>query len=244
MKAMYTGGAGVGYEWMPTLWSAEFETLFRLQPRLANYLRPKWQMPSATAKWPILTAGATGYIVPEAGSNNPVVMTPSDLGSSVITFAVVALGARLPISKLLIEDTLFDLLGTVREEQVICLGDIEEDAIVNGDNSATHFDTGRSLTSDSLDVKCAWKGIRKICAGLSNTWNTQSTSTGVGDATAAFVAKDVRYNRYLLGELGVDPSQLLHVGGIEVYYQALNFSEVTKANEFGYASTWLTGRLP
>ena len=242
MKAMYTGGAGVGSEWMPTLWSAEFETLYRLRPGLVSYLRPAWQMPSATAKWPILAGGATAYIVTEPATNNPTVMTKSNLTSAVVTFSARTIGACLPVSKNLLEDVMFDIMGTIREEMVIALVTAEEDADINGDNSATHFDTGRSLTSASDDPKCLWKGFRKLAVDLSNTWDTQSTT--LGGAATTFTAPDVRYNRQLLGVLSTDPSELLHITSIEGYFKMLAFTEVTKANEFGYASTWLSGKLP
>lgn len=242
MKAMYTGGAGVGLEWIPTLWSGEWDTLYRLRPTLVNFLRPVWQMPSATAKWPILAGAGLAYLADEAADNNPKVLTKSNLTTAVVTFTARTIATAIPVSKQLLEDSIVDIAMVIREELVIALAEAEEDADINGDNSANHFDTGRSLESGDDDVKVAWKGLRKIATDTSNTWDMQSAS--LGDGTTAFTALDVRYNRQLLSILGLNPSECLHVGSIGAYYQALSFSQVTKANEFGFASTWLSGTLP
>lgn len=242
MKAMYTGGTGTGLEWIPTIFSGEVDTLYRIRPTLVNYLRAAWQMPSQTAKWPILSGAATAYLADEPASNNPKVLHKSNLSTSVVTFSARTIAAALPVSKILLEETLFDLAPVLREELVIALAEAEEDAEINGDNSASHFDTGRSLTSSDDDVKVAWKGLRKLAIDASNHWDTQSVT--LGDGTTAFAAADCRYNRQLLGILGLNPAECLHVASIGGFYKALSFSQVTKANEFGFASTWLTGTLP
>ena len=242
MKAMSTQVAGAGLEWIPTLFSGEYDSLVRLQPTITNFIRPAWQMPSATAKWPIIAAGATAYIAEEATVNNPKVLTKSNFTTAVVTFTARVIATAIPVSKQLLEDTLLDMVPILREELVFAQEDAEEGAIINGDNSAAHFDTGLNLTNDSDDTRVLWKGLRKLAVDLSNTWDSQSTT--LGSKTTAFNATDVRYNRELLAVLGVDPSKVLHATSINGFFKALSFSEVTKANEFGFASTWLTGRLP
>lgn len=244
MKALATGNVASGAEWIPSLMSGELEILFRLRPSLVNFIRPAWQMPSATAKWPIMTGAAIAYLADEAATDNPTVLRKATLASSNILFDTRTFAGAIPTSRQMIEDTIVDLVPTIREELVIALNEAEEDAMVNGDNSSSHFDTGLNLTSGNDDARVAYLGLRKIARTDSNTFDTQSVVAGVGDATAAFVALDIRYNRQLLGVLGIDPSSVLHVTSINAYYKALTFSEVTKANEFGFPSTWLTGRLP
>lgn len=241
-KAMSAGVAGVGAEWIPSLLSAEMDTLFRITPTIVNFIRPAWQMPSDTAKWPIMTGAAVSYLADEAQTNNPRVLTKTNLATGSVTFSTRTFAAAIPVSKQMLEDTIIDLVPVIREELVTALITGEEDAIINGDNSASHFDTGLSLTSADDDVRVAFKGLRKLAVDLSNTWDSQSVT--LGDGTTAFAAADVRYNRQLLGVLGVDPSQCLHCISITGYFKMLAFSEVTKANEFGFASTWLTGTLP
>lgn len=242
MKAMATGNVAAGAEWIPSLMSGELDILFRLRATLVNFLRAAWQMPSATAKWPIMTGSAIAYLADEAATNNPTVLKKSDLATGNVLYSTRTFAAVIPTSRQMIEDTIVDLVPTIREELVITLNEAEEDAVVNGDTTATHFDTGLSLSSTDDDPRVAYKGLRKIARDDSNTWDT--TSTTLGDKDAAFGAGDIRYNRQLLGVLGIDPSQVLHVASIEAYYKALSFTEVTKANEFGFPSTWLTGKLP
>ncbi len=240
-KAMYTTGTGTGLEWVPSLFSAEFQTLYRLQPTLKNYLR-NWDMPSDTAKYGILTTGAVAYRANQAAVDNPTVLTKSTLGTGQITFTTDTIAAACAVSPEQFEDSQFDLTPILKEELVFALAEGEENCDINGDNSASHFDTGLSLTSGSDDVRVCWKGYRKMAVDLSSNWDVQSTS--VGDATTAFVAKDVRYNRQLLGPMGKNPRECLHVTSLDGFFAALSMTEVTKANEFGAASTWLTGELP
>ena len=242
-KAMATTSTGQGLEWVPTLFSAEFQTLYRLQPSLKNYLR-NWDMPSESAKYPILTSGAVAYRTGQADVDNPVVLTKSNLGSGQILFNVKTIAAAIGVAPEQFEESSFDLTPVIREELVTALAEGEENCDINGDTSATHFDTGTGLTSGSDDVRTCWKGFRKVAVDISTNWNVQSTSPGVGDGTAAFVAKDIRYNRQLLGVMGKNPRELLHITSIDGFFLALSLSEVTKANEFGAASTWLTGELP
>ncbi len=244
IKAMATDNTGYGAEWVPTLMSGEMETLFRLRPTLVNFLRPVWQMPSPIAEWPIQTGVATAYIASQASTDNPTTLKKTKFGTGKVTFTTKTIAAAIPVSREMVEDSIVDLIPVVREELVTALMEGDEDAIINGDTTATHFDTTDGLVSTDDDVRVAWKGLRRIATDRSNTWDTQSTTAGEGDAATTFTALDVRYLRQLLGVHGLDPSQCLHVTSIKAYYYALSFSQVTKANEFGFTSTWLSGKLP
>lgn len=241
-KGMGTDIPTAGGNWLPTLFSAQVESLFRLTPRLRQFMRPMWSQPSGTAKWPIITGAAQAFLSDEASADNPNVLEKSNFTTNAVTFTPRTFATAIPISRELIEDDFTDIVGAIQEELVMTQEDAFEDAIINGDDSATHFDTGRSLTSSSNDTKVAFKGMRKIAIDRSNTWDTQSTS--LGDSSSTFTAPDVRFNRQKLSTIGLDPSRLMHLTGPIAYFKALSFSQVTKANEFGFPSTWLTGVLP
>lgn len=241
-KAMYSTGTALGDEWVPTLMSAELISLIRLQPSLGTYF-PRFTMPSNPYEWPIVSSAATAYLANEAAVNNPVELTKSNVGTGKITFTADIHAVAVPVSPELIEDAIVDLVGEIRYEIATALNEGEEKALINGDTTATHRDTAL-VTDNTYDIMKAYMGLRFLAIDASKTFSTQSTTAGVGDATAAFAAKDVRYCRQLLGDLGVNPKECLYVTSITPFFYILSMSEFAKANEFGYISTWYSGELP
>lgn len=238
-KAMYSTGTGLGDEWVPTLMSSELQDLIRMQPALENYL-PQFTMPGNPYVWPIKTSGATAYIASEASVANPAELHSSDIGTSNVTFTADTHAVMVLTSPELIEDAIVDMVGEIRKEIAFALTDGMENALINGDTTATHRDTATVTATD--DIARAFMGLRFLAIDLSKTFDTQSTS--VGDATTAFAAKDVRYTRQLLGVMGINPKEVLYCVPIDVFFYMLSMSEFAKANEFGYTSTWYSGDLP
>lgn len=241
-KAMYSTGSGLGDEWVPTLASAELMSMIRLQPNLANYF-PQFNMPSNPYEWPIVSSGATAYLAAEAAINNPVELSKSDIGTGKITFNANIHAVAVPVSPELIEDAIVDLVGEIRSEIATALNEGMEKAIINGDTTAIHRDTN-IVTDNTYDIRKSFMGLRFIAIDSSKTFDTQSTTAGVGDGTTAFAAKDVRYTRQLMGDLGVNPRESLYITSISPFFYILSMSEFAKANEFGYVSTWYSGELP
>lgn len=231
-QAMYSTGTGVGDEWVPTEMSAQFEELYRLTPSLETYF-PQSAMPSNPWTYPLKKGGATAYKISEATVDNPPVLLRSKFQTGNTTFTATTIGAAIPISPELIEDSIVPMTPEILAEIAVALNEGFEDCLINGDNSATHFDTGASLTSASPDTVTSFKGLRKLAVDLSNTHDAGTW------AEAA-----LRTGRTKLGQLGIDPSKLVHVMSVAAYYKALSFATVIDAAKFGSRSTWLTGILP
>ncbi len=240
-KAMSSGTAALGGDFVPTQLSAEVVELLRLRPALINRL-DTFDMPSNPFDWPLLTSGATAYIADEADVNNPPEGTKSDLGVSKVTFNAKIFATHIRTSPELIEDSIVAMVPLLRTEIVRSIDEGIEAALVNGDTTVPHRDVGPAYAAGS--VQRAFLGLRYQSIDDSTTFDTRSTSAGVGDALAGFGAGDVRYLRKLADVAGVDPSLGLFIVNIAVWFLMLSFTEVTKANEFGNPSTWLTGTLP
>lgn len=238
-KAMYSTGTGLGDEWVPTEYSAQFEDLLRLEPTLQQYFQV-WDMPSNPAIWPIKTGGAVVYKVGEPTVNNPNELPKTAFATGNITFTATGLGAALPVSKELIEDSIIAIVPEINKELAYAIANEFDNALINGDSTATHRDTNTSADSYTT----AFDGLREIAEDDSKQFDTASTSAGVGDGTAAFAADDVRYLRKLMGIAGLDVKNVVYVASPSTYYKLLSLSPVTKANEFGATSTWLSGTLP
>jgi HK97 family phage prohead protease len=240
-KAMYSTGTGLGDEWVPTLMSAELQELMRIEPSLANYI-PRFTMRSNPYEWPILSAGGTAYLADDATSNTPDELYKTDITTAKKTFTAKTHAFALPFSPQFVEDAIVEVVGALREETVYGLRVGEEKALINGDTTATHRDT--TTVTHAADLARAFMGLRFLAIDLSNTFDTQSATAGVGDATTAFAAKDIRYTRQLCGKAAINPRDGLYVTSISVMFYMLSMSEFAKANEFGYKSTWYTGELP
>ena len=246
-KAMYSTLAGSGDEWVPTLMSSELGEAIRINATLGNYF-PRFNMPSNPYIWPILSAGAQAYIASEASTNSPIELTKTSLTTAKITFTAKAHAVAIPVSPELIEDAIVDIVAAIRSEIAYGLADGEEDALLNGDlgssSDGTHRDTTTVTAAMTDDIRRAFFGLRFTSLNDSKSWDTQSATAGVGDAATTFGAKDVRYNRALMGGLGINPKECLYVTSPSPFFLMLSMSEFAKANEFGYMSTWYSGELP
>lgn len=242
-KAMYSTGAALGDEWVPTLMSSELIDLVRLSPNLGNYF-PRFEMPSNPYDWPIKVSGATAYLASEASVDNPTELHKSSMGTGKITFTAGIHAVAIAVSPELIEDAIIDMASELRIEIARALADGEEKALLNGDTTAIHRDTTLVTAAMTDDIQRAFIGLRYKAIDDSKSWNTQSTSAGVGDAATTFTAPDVRYNRQLLAELGTNPREVLYVTSITPYYYILSMTAFARAYEFGAQSPWYTGELP
>lgn len=240
-KAMYSTGTGVGDEWVPTEMSANFQEFYRMQPRLESFLE-QFDMPSNPYLWPIGTGGATAYKLGEPAVNNPVQVTASNIASSQITFTAYGVAVRVASSTELIEDSIVAIAPLVLKELAFCQSDTWEDVFINGDATATHRDTGTSLTSSSSNPITYLDGLREIAEDLSNQFDVASTSAGVGDAAATYGQGDLRYCRKLLGVLGSNAADCLYIVSTAGHYHALGFTVFQTASTSGLPlSSLITG---
>uniref|UniRef100_A0A6M3JX07 Putative capsid protein n=1 Tax=viral metagenome TaxID=1070528 RepID=A0A6M3JX07_9ZZZZ len=243
-KAMYSTGTGLGDEWVPTNMSSEMYDLYRLESGIETLI-PHFDMPSNPYTWPIKTSNPTLYRAGEAATNNPNTVVKSNLGTSNITFTAETFAAALLVSPQMIEDSIVAMVPAIREGLAIAGVDGYESLLINGDNSTTHIDN--SVVTDhytATSPETYEKGFRKMAADLSTTFDAASTTTGVGDATAAFVPKDLRYMRQLMSPLSIRrPEDCVYVVSPSGYFQILNAVEATQPGTYGGTGSWITGGL-
>lgn len=239
-KALSSSTSGSGADWVPTEMSAEMQELYRLRPMLEGFF-PTWDMPSRSATWPIQTTQPALYRATEATVNNPSELVKSSYGTSKITFTAETFAVALAVSPEFLEDAIVQIAPVLSQELVFACADGYESLIVNGDDTATHMDTGASYTS--LNPETYEKGLRKYASAASKTFDTQSATAGVGDGTTAFAAEDVRHARKLCGKMGKRPSEGVYLFSVAAWFRALNFTQLATAEKFGQRATWLLGDL-
>ena len=245
-KAISTSVAGSGQEWEPEVWSQELIGLYRLEARLSA-LFPTFNMTVSVLNWPLLQAKPSFFKGTQATTGNPDQVAQSSLDSADIQFNAKKVWTSIPVSREAVQDLiLFPLLDEIRNQMAFSFVDNLDSMILNGDTTSPHLDNGHS--TDALFVEATapetlWKGIRKYARDQARTYDVQSTVGGVGDGTAAFVAKDARHGRKVLGKTGVRIRELQYIVSPGGYDEMLDFPEVTDASKWGDVSTFLTGVL-
>ena len=230
-KALYTTGTGQGAEWIPTGFSSQLLEKIRLELRVAaNFVTIN--MPTNPYKFPVQSAGATSYLIPEATTDNPSKFTATTPGTANFEFNAKKLGARIPFSEEVNEDSIINMMDFTRNELAIAIAEGLEDAILNGDDSATHMDS--DVTSAS-DRRKAFKGLRKLA--LLATGATADFAGGSPNTSL------LRGLRKLLGKYGVNPRNLFFVISPAEYIKFLDIQEVLTVDKIGANATILNGQL-
>ena len=245
-KAMASTTVSHGDEWVPTNMSSEYYDAYRLASLVENFI-PHWSMPSNPAVYPILTTRPTMYRASQATTNNPSQLTKSDFGTGNTTFTAETFAVCVPVSPEFIEDSIIAVVPALREQLATAASEGFESMLINGDDSATHQDTAADWATDTAYPESYEKGFRFMALNASATqaFNTQSTSAGVGDATAAFTAEDCRYNRELLpSAYSHRAADLVHVTSLAVWIKMLSFAQYSQPGTYGANASWLTGDMP
>ena len=231
IKALDTATAGEGADWIPTAFSTDLITKYRLQLKVGSLFR--WfNMPQSPYKFPLLTDGFTTYKGAENVGDIGEKIPASTVATSSKQFDAVKLVARAVFSDEISEESIVPLLPILKGELAKAMADGLEDCILNGDDSASHFDTGLSIGVAGNDRRTMFKGLRKLIVDGGETYDAST-----------FAAAKLRGMRALCGKYGVNPAELVYIASIAVYIKMLSFTEVATVDKFGEAATWLKGYL-
>ena len=151
--AMAGGNTGQGAEWVPEELSSEFNEILRTQPRLASLI-PTWNMPKGgSAKFPFQNGKAVVYKGGEALVDNAEEARKTNIATGVKTFTPSVFIGALVSSEELTEDAILDMITFIRNELAIALLEGLESAVINGDDSTTHFDNTVDTIYASYNVE-------------------------------------------------------------------------------------------
>ena len=238
-KAMYDG-AGVGGDWVPDQFRADLYEEYKT-PRVVRSLFSEVPMDRQTLLVPRLDRGGRPYIKGMVTSDNPANYTASTAATSQKTISTSGLACRFVIDDALAEDSAIALIPTLQRQIVSDLASAVEDALINGDASATHMDDianwnirgrwGASGLGGTADHRRAWNGLRKQAFD-------RMTPDVIGTATASKLL-------LLMANLGeLNSSQRVMITSPEVVVsQLLGLTETLTVDKFGPAATILTGQI-
>jgi len=227
-KAMDTATATEGLEWIPTTLSTNLIEKYRLQARVPG-LFTEIAMPRNPYKLPTSLGDMTFYLIPESKTSEPSKTPTTKLTTGDLTLTAQKLRARSIWSEELDEESIIPVLPAVKNNIAKSAALAVEDAILNGDTTATHMD---SDVTDSKDHRKIWKGLRKHA--MANSWSVD-LSTFDKDTTRSLLTKMKKY--------GIIPSDVTWITGVVCYNKMRGLTELLTVDKYGPAATILTGEV-
>jgi HK97 family phage major capsid protein len=178
-----------GAEWIPDITLPMFEKQLRQELRVESLFQ-HIPVSTQTVKLPYLSGGARPYISGVITTDDPAMFTASSISTTDRTIDQVTMAVRTIISDEAQEDALFDMLPLLSQELVMSMLDGSEDALINGDTTATHQDTiaswntrslwGASGLGGSSDHRRSQMGLRAHAVDISNATDRSATQTYAG----------------------------------------------------------------
>ena len=239
--AMAGGNTGYGYEWVPSELSTEFNEYLRTVPTLASKFET-WIMPKGgSAKFPFQNGKAVVYKGSEALVDNATEARKTNVATGVKTFTPEVFIGALISSEELTEDSILDMVSFIRKELAMALDEGRESAIINGDDSATHFDNTVITHYQTYQVETSWKGLRKLGLASANHYRdieVSSATTGVG-ALEIVNFTDCKGD---MGVAGIKPGDCIYVTGLKGRTQTQ--TALYKEDALGVLAFMISGTLP
>jgi len=218
-------------------WSAEIATYYQQELMIATLFGAPFEMPNDPFRYDFLGTGFTSYLRGEPTTDPASKYRSSQPTQDVITLTTKELAGRMLLTRKMTEDALAAYVPKLRTE-LIPRGMAEgmENGLLNGDDSATHFDT---VVTDADDVRKAWPGIRKIADRESATYDVQTGST-------AYAYNDFGEVLLKAGKFGVKVNEGAWISSNVAYIKSTVFDEVKTAEKIslptninGVVNVWL-----
>jgi hypothetical protein len=236
-KALNTQTAGSGLEWVPTGFSSQMIEFVEIEAKVASLFN-SFTMPTNPYTYPVLLADGTAYLGTEPTSDNPSMYKTSGAQTDNLSFNAVKLIANYPVTEEMQEDSVVPVLPQLRKSIARAMAKAEDNAIINGDTTATHFDTGYTVATE--DARRAWKGLRRLVSdantalGLKIDGSSWAGSTGLGLLRS--IVED-------MGVYGLDPADLAIILNTNMYNKFKSLDQVTTVDKFSNAATVKNGVL-
>lgn len=164
--AMDTAEAGGGQEWIPVEMATEMIDQIRQTAQTYGLFREVKPMPSSTFDVGIGTADPTFYLQGEATDDSTAKATSSLKGTGKCSLVAKKLGAKVPYSTEMDEDSAIALLPIIKDGLAQAGASVLDNVVINGDTTGTHMD---SDVTGATDARKAWKGLRKLAIAGSMT---------------------------------------------------------------------------
>ena len=236
---MYTGGAGIGADWVGTAYSAEIWRAIRAENQIVSRVPSDVIPDGCSSKYcPLESTDPTWYKVAEASASDGTLKVPAATvpasqaatGNKQIT--VSKIGARVLYTGEMVEDSLIPFASQMREQLQTSGSETIEHLYIDGDveTSANKNINDIAGTPNATDAFLVFDGFRKL-ALVTNTANSRSASGGL-------VIKDFSETLKLMGVAGLaaDPSKVAFIGDFNVRWTAMNLPEALTRDVYSGAT--------
>lgn len=243
---MYTGGSGIGSDWVGTNYSTALWEKIRASTRVVANI-PSVVIPDgySSETFPIEGADVTWYKVPEVTTSDSTMKIPaatvtaSQIATANKNITVGKLGARGMYSGELTEDSLIRFAPQLRNQGEISGSEMLESLVIDGDVETSANKNINSIdgTPGSTDYYLSFDGFRKL-ALVTNTANSLSAGGSLTVESFLSLLK-------LMGTAGIagaDPSKVNFIVDGNTYYAVSNLPEL-KTRDVHPAATIVEGLI-
>ena len=229
-KSLTSTGNGTGDQLVPTNLSSELQRLFYMATDLAAiFAGREIQMPTNPFELPMRTAINTYYL--ESTENTSA--TASDLTTTKPILTAVKLMGSQKYSYEVDEDSIIAILPMIQESLALGAARSWEDALINGDTTATHMDSDYETVAKH--AARAVKGFRRLCIGVAGI----NASFASGDVSAANLASLQK----AMKKFGLNPKALVWVVGPSAWNQMSELDRVQTLEKYGPSAVVQSGEL-
>ncbi len=231
-KALNTATSGAGADWVPEGFSSQLIELVQLEAVVASKFQ-SFNMPTSPYTFPMLLGDGEAYIGSEPTEDTPDMYKASTAKTGQLTFTAKKLISRNVITEEMEEDSVVPVLPMLKRSIARAHAKAEDNAIINGDTTATHLDTGYTVAAD--DPRRAWNGLRDMCqSGMKQTGAAWSSAAGLG------LIRGIRED---MGIYGLSSNDLMILTNVNMYSKFKNVAEVLTMDNIGGAATILNGEI-
>jgi len=241
----FNDSAGVGAEWIPDQFAANLYFNIEEQSQLPRVVADNLQKQSverSTILIPRLERGGRPYLKGKITTDNPSQYTASTVTTSQKSVTVSGLAGRYLIDDAAQEDSAIAVVPALQRQISMDLADAMEDALINGDSSATHQDDianwnirsrwgSTPALGGSADHRRAFKGMRR-----------QAFDRGATASLATFNFANLLGLKAQMGELGLQ-NVVMFASPEAVLANLLELTEVKTIDVFGQFATVLSGQI-
>ncbi len=246
IKKSFNDSASEGAEWIPDQFAEQLYFNVEEQgqiPRVVADNLQRQQVDRQTILVPRMQKGGRPYLKGSITTDFPASYTASTVTTGQKSISIKGLASRFIIDDAAAEDSAIAVVPTLQRQISMDLVDAMEDALINGDDSATHMDAisswdprGRWGTSPALggsnDHRRIFKGMRKQSFDRSTTL----------DMSGTFDLAKVLSLKSKLGELALQ-DVVMFASPEALLANFMGLSEVTTIDKLGNNAVIRTGQL-
>lgn len=236
---MYTGGSGIGSDWVGTAYASEIWEAIRANNVVFDKV-PSTVVPDGYSSIyiPIESTDPTWYKVAEATASDSTLKVPaatvtaSQMATGNKQLTLGKLGARSLFTGELTEDSLIPFAPQLRSQLVKSGNEVLEHVMIDGDVETSANKNINSIDgTPSGDPYLIADGFRKL-ALVTNTANSRS-------ASGSFAIEDFKNTLKLMGTAGLagsDPTKVAFLLDYNTMWAALDLPEIKTRDLFSAAT--------